>query len=217
MQWLEANEKGRPLDVGCGNGAYIDQMRQLGWDVVGIEPDGEAASTAMKSGLNVFRGSLEDAKFPAEHFDIVTMNHVIEHVANPAILLKECRRVLKPVGRLVVATTKYQEHGTLCIWGALAGPGGSTPSNALLTGGIAGMRRESGSGCPDSSNDGQKRPRDVGCQQLYQKGRRDARRHSDGDGPLDEDAGAGISGKGAMDFSGRERLARRFVMVARRR
>jgi len=111
VRWLEASEKGRLLDVGCGNGAYIDHMRWLGWNVVGVEPDEEAASIAMKSGLDVFRGSLEDAKFPAKHFDVVTMNHVIEHVANPVGLLKECRRVLKPGGKLVVSTPNVKSLG----------------------------------------------------------------------------------------------------------
>ena len=111
VRWLESHEGGRLLDIGCGNGAYIDQMRQLGWDVAGIEPDEEAASIAMRSGLDVFRGSLEDAKFPAEQFDAVTMNHVIEHVAYPVKLLKECRRVLKPGGRLVVVTPNIKSLG----------------------------------------------------------------------------------------------------------
>ena len=111
MRWLEAHEGGRLLDIGCGNGVYINQMRQLGWDVAGIEPDEEAASMAMKSGLNVFRGSLEDAKFSAEHFDAITMNHVIEHVTNPVKLLKECYGVLKPGGRLVVVTPNIKSLG----------------------------------------------------------------------------------------------------------
>lgn len=111
VRWLEANEKGCLLDVGCGNGAYIDQMRQLGWDVTGVEPDEEAASIAIESGLPVFRGSLMDAKFPTEHFDAITMNHVIEHVANPVELLKECHRVLKLGGRMMVTTPNIKSLG----------------------------------------------------------------------------------------------------------
>ncbi len=110
--WLEAREKGRLLDVGCGNGSLLVQMRQLGWDVAGIEPDGKAVSVARERfGLEVFQGSLEEAKFPNEHFDAITMNHVIEHVQDPIGLLKECRRVIKPGGKIIVVTPNIQSLG----------------------------------------------------------------------------------------------------------
>lgn len=35
MLWLEAGENGRLLDVGCGNGSFLVQMMQLGWEVTG--------------------------------------------------------------------------------------------------------------------------------------------------------------------------------------
>jgi 2-polyprenyl-3-methyl-5-hydroxy-6-metoxy-1,4-benzoquinol methylase len=110
--YLKAGDKGRLLDVGCGNGWFLDQMRQLGWDVVGIEPDGEAASVAHeKLGLEVFHGSLEEAKFPEGHFDAITMNHVIEHAIDPVGLLKECHRILRPSGKLVAVTPNIKSLG----------------------------------------------------------------------------------------------------------
>ncbi len=112
VRWLEAGENGRLLDVGCGNGRFLDQMRQLGWKVAGIEPDGEAVSVACeKFGLEVFQGSLEKARFADGHFDAITMNHVIEHVPDPIELLKECRRVLKPGGKLVLVTPNIKSLG----------------------------------------------------------------------------------------------------------
>jgi 2-polyprenyl-3-methyl-5-hydroxy-6-metoxy-1,4-benzoquinol methylase len=110
--YLKAGDKGRLLDVGCGNGLFLDQMRQLGWEVVGVEPDREAVSVAReKLGLVVFHGSLEEVKFPDGHFDAITMNHVIEHVPDPIGLLKECRRVLSSGGKLVVATPNIRSLG----------------------------------------------------------------------------------------------------------
>lgn len=105
VMWLSAQERGRLLDVGCGNGMFLDRMRQLGWEVTGVEPDGAAVKVAReKLGLEVIEGSLEDAGLPDKHFDAVTMNHVIEHVPDPIGTLKECQRVLKLRGKLVVAT-----------------------------------------------------------------------------------------------------------------
>ena len=112
VRWLEAGENKRLLDVGCGNGRFLDQMRQLGWKVAGIEPDGEAVSVAReKFDLDVLLGSLVEARFADGHFDAITMNHVIEHVSDPIELLKECRRVLKPGGKLVVVTPNINSMG----------------------------------------------------------------------------------------------------------
>ena len=110
--YLKAGDKGRLLDVGCGNGRFLDQMRQLGWEVTGVEPDGAAASVAReKLGLKVFQGSLVEAKFPDGHFDAITMNHVIEHAIDPIGLLKECRRILRPGGKLVVVAPNINSRG----------------------------------------------------------------------------------------------------------
>jgi len=112
VRYLKAGKKGRLLDVGCGNGLFLDQMRHFGWEVTGVEPDGGAVSVAReKFGLVVFHGSLKEAKFPDGRFDAITMNHVIEHVLDPIGLLKECRRVLRPGGKLVAVTPNIKSRG----------------------------------------------------------------------------------------------------------
>lgn len=94
IMFLEQKE-GKLLDVGCGNGQFLVQMRDLGWQVMGVEPDAKAAEIAQKHfGLNVFVGSLEAARFPENTVDVITMHHVIEHVPDPIRLLLECRHIL---------------------------------------------------------------------------------------------------------------------------
>jgi len=112
VMWLKAGERGRLLDVGCGNGRFLAQMRELGWEVVGTEPDPEAVRIAKERfGLEVFQGTLEETRFPEDSFDVITMNHVIEHVPNPIELLAKCRQILKPGGKLVVTTPNIKSLG----------------------------------------------------------------------------------------------------------
>ncbi len=93
------------LDVGCGNGRYLAQMRALGWAVTGVEVDPIAAAQARTHfGLTVHTGTLNDVGFPPNSFDVVTISHVIEHVDDPLGLLRESLRVLRPGGRVVITT-----------------------------------------------------------------------------------------------------------------
>jgi len=109
---LDGRMRGKLLDVGCGDGRFLAKMRDLGWEVTGVEPDGLAVEVARERfGLDVHRGTLEDIRFPERTFDVVTMNHVIEHVPDPVGTLEECLRVLKPGGRLVVTTPNVESLG----------------------------------------------------------------------------------------------------------
>lgn len=109
---LQSRRKGRLLDIGCGNGKFLKLMKGLGWDVVGIEIDPLAADIARKQiGETVIIGSLEDAHFRDNSFDAITMSHVIEHVYNPNSLLRECFRILKPDGQLVILTPNIEGLG----------------------------------------------------------------------------------------------------------
>ncbi|MBI4743975.1 MAG: class I SAM-dependent methyltransferase [Actinobacteria bacterium] len=98
--------KGRILDVGCGNGIYLYNLEKYGWDVHGIEISPKAVAFAQeKLGLkSVRQGTIKDAKYPHEYFDVITMNHVIEHLPNPKEALREINRMLKNEGLLIITT-----------------------------------------------------------------------------------------------------------------
>ncbi len=93
---------GRVLDIGCAMGAFLLGMRERGWDVQGVEFNAEVAEAARaRHSLDVFPGTLEEARFADASFDAVTMWDVLEHVHDPAATLREIQRILKPGGLLV--------------------------------------------------------------------------------------------------------------------
>ena len=99
------------LDVGCGSGYRLRRMAEAGWKVEGIDFDQQAVKMARSKGFEVRCGSLVEASYPADTFDVVSMYHVIEHVDNPLNVLRECIRILRPGGRLVLATPNIQSWG----------------------------------------------------------------------------------------------------------
>lgn len=99
------------LDLGCGNGSYLEIMRALGWTVRGLEPDPVAAKIARDRGFDVIGSSIEEASLPEEAFDRITMSHVIEHVIDPVQVLAVARHALKEGGRLTVLTPNAASWG----------------------------------------------------------------------------------------------------------
>lgn len=109
---LKASWRGRLLDVGCGNGAFLARMKSLGWEAVGVELDEKAANVAKTEfDVDVFIGTLEAADFADESFDVITLSHVIEHIGDPRELLCRCRKLLRKGGRVVVTTPNADSLG----------------------------------------------------------------------------------------------------------
>jgi 2-polyprenyl-3-methyl-5-hydroxy-6-metoxy-1,4-benzoquinol methylase len=101
---LQCVEGGRLLDVGCGSGAALQRLAELGWRCEGIDFDERAVEAGRARGLDVRVGSLEEQGYPAATFDAVVMNHVLEHVPDPRALLSESMRILKPGGQFACIT-----------------------------------------------------------------------------------------------------------------
>ncbi len=91
-------------DVGCGPGGVLKVAQARRWDAVGVEVSSWAVLEGKKNGLNIFEGSLLDVEFPADHFDVVSMFDVLEHLTTPKEYMREIQRILKPGGVLVVET-----------------------------------------------------------------------------------------------------------------
>ncbi len=100
---LLSGRKKTILDVGTGGGEFAYLLQSLGHRVSGIEPNkGYADYSIQEYGLAVQVGFVQDAAFPPESFDLVTIWHVLEHTEDPGAVLALLRSWLKSDGRLVV-------------------------------------------------------------------------------------------------------------------
>jgi SAM-dependent methyltransferase len=105
------SDGGRLLDVGCGQGTFLAEMRDAGWEVEGVEPDPRAAAVARANEIPVVDVSFEDASLAPASFDAVTMNHVIEHFHEPVEALRIARRLLRAGGLVWIATPNLASRG----------------------------------------------------------------------------------------------------------
>lgn len=94
----------RVLDVGCSRGQFVRTAADLGFRAEGVEPAPHVAAAARASGLTVHAGLLEEQGFADGTFDALTLFEVVEHLRQPIVLLRECRRVLAPGGILMLST-----------------------------------------------------------------------------------------------------------------
>ena len=111
VRYVRYRPNGRLLDVGCGDGAYLHYMQGLGWKAEGVEVDPLAVEQAHRLGLLIHYGTLEQQGFEGGRFDVITLNHVLEHVHDPLGLLKECQRLLKPEGVIKVLVPNVESAG----------------------------------------------------------------------------------------------------------
>lgn len=90
----------RMMDVGCDMGFMLDIARADSFhDVVGLEPVPSSRDHARRiPNAQIFDKFIEDTDFPADHFDLVVMIHVLDHLDDPRSALQRVRANLRPGG-----------------------------------------------------------------------------------------------------------------------
>lgn len=90
------------LDVGCGVGAFLWNIKGKVSVAIGVEPNKREAEYAEeKTGYKVIHGTIDDVP-EEEAFDIITMFQTLEHIEDPVAYLIKVKQHLKPDGTIII-------------------------------------------------------------------------------------------------------------------
>ena len=94
------------LDVGCGRGEYLELFENKGLHTTGIDCE------KVIDNCKIIEVNVENEKIPCDnnYFDYIFSKSLIEHLYNPDNFMKECYRVLKPGGKLLVMTPYWEKQ-----------------------------------------------------------------------------------------------------------
>lgn len=102
-----ANAAPAILDIGCGNGLFLNGLKKLGWKISGTElaPESHVHPNVLPFVCNK---PVDECMFADESFDIITMWHTLEHFTDPMKYLHEANRLLKTGGVLVIEVPNFK-------------------------------------------------------------------------------------------------------------
>jgi len=105
-EFLERDDY-KMLEIGCSTGNFLANDPT---NILGIDINKNSLKLAKDRGFNVLCGDVEHGLFFKDNsFDAIYASHVIEHLNNQIYFLKECYRILKPDGLLIVITEDFSK------------------------------------------------------------------------------------------------------------
>jgi 2-polyprenyl-3-methyl-5-hydroxy-6-metoxy-1,4-benzoquinol methylase len=106
LKWLERFiQPGKVFDVGCAAGFFLDEAKQRGWQVQGLDVSGFAVEYVKdRFGFDARQGSLTELDYPTGSYDLLTMWDVIEHVPDPKAYIQRAADLLRKGGVFALAT-----------------------------------------------------------------------------------------------------------------
>jgi 2-polyprenyl-6-hydroxyphenyl methylase/3-demethylubiquinone-9 3-methyltransferase len=115
LDWIDRHARlagKKTVDVGCGGGILSDSMARRGADVLGIDLASKALKVAQLHALEAATPAIEYREIAAEAladempgaFDVLTCMEMLEHVPDPASVVRACATMVKPGGWLFFST-----------------------------------------------------------------------------------------------------------------
>ncbi len=104
-------KSGKVLDIGASTGVMLDIFKENGFETWGVEPSVSALRATEKK-HKIFKTYFEKAKLPKNYFDVVIMNHTLEHLDDPILVLKKINSILKKNGILLVDVPNAGSFGS---------------------------------------------------------------------------------------------------------
>ncbi len=101
-----SSKAGRVLDIGASTGVMLDIFKSNGWETWGVEPS-EAGKILRYKDIKILNTTFEKAKLPKNYFDVVIMNHTLEHVEDPIKVLKKIHQILKKGGIVYIDVPNF--------------------------------------------------------------------------------------------------------------
>jgi 2-polyprenyl-3-methyl-5-hydroxy-6-metoxy-1,4-benzoquinol methylase len=94
---------GRVLDIGCAIGTELIVAQERGWDCTGIELSESSVKIARDQGLKIIQAEVESCGLPNGSFDLITINHVLEHISDLQSFFHEVSGILHLNGFLFIS------------------------------------------------------------------------------------------------------------------
>ena len=100
-------------DIGCGSGVLLKTLRPHCRSAYGIDPSGVSLDCLKSQGIEAFQGTAEELprEVLGKSFDLITMQHSLEHCRNPATALQNIRKICAPTGRLLIEVPNHENFG----------------------------------------------------------------------------------------------------------
>lgn len=103
------------LDIGCGDGFFLEEAKKRNWNVYGTEYTDVAITICNAKGINTAQGKLDSAKYSPSFFDIITSFEVIEHINNPNEDIAYCTAILRKGGGIYFTTPNFNSLSRLYL------------------------------------------------------------------------------------------------------
>jgi SAM-dependent methyltransferase len=110
LRRLRTRKPASVLDVGCGNGALLERLRDDGIDAAGAESDVDCIRRGEGRGLAIRAASADALPFTEGAFEWVTIRHVLHHLEAPVAAVREALRV---AGKGVMIAEPWNDPGIL--------------------------------------------------------------------------------------------------------